>query len=488
MKRIYFALMGILSGIASAFGGYLSPGLTNYSPGASGQTIANDIELHIRDEVLRIAQRQLVAYQFGQPLKLEKQSGVQYIATRYERLPLPFAPLSEGVAASGESITIAQVSATAQQWGDLVRVTDVADMTIKHPLFKQAIRLIGIQQPETIERNVFNILLTGTQVNYANSKANRASLVATDVMSPVEIGKIVGALETFGAPTFNGDDAIAMKLDADSTTRFTSSTKSKAPAVMPHYVSLVHPLVAQDLRQNSTIATAWSYSDLNRLYNNDLGEWGGARFCKSNMIPYWTGVAQINGAASTTGGSLATGTYYVQVTGAPAATSVEQRIYQVSTSISVTGPTGSISLTMPTLAGYVFNVYIGTSAAPTNLGLSASGPATGPLAGNAVQLASGSTVVITSTGASQTPPAAPATGVTVYPTFFFGTDAYGQVVLDDVEYNYLSSADKSDPMNQTRVVSWKMMYGTIILNNAYMARTEAGSAFSATYSAGTASE
>ena len=90
--------------------------------------------------------------------------------------------------------------------------------------------------------------------------------------------------------------------------------------------------------------------------------------------------------------------------------------------------------------------------------------------------------------ASQTPPAAPATGVTVYPTFFFGTDAYGQVVLDDVEYNYLSSADKSDPMNQTRVVSWKMMYGTIILNNAYMARTESGSAFSATYSAGTAAE
>ena len=78
--------------------------------------------------------------------------------------------------------------------------------------------------------------------------------------------------------------------------------------------------------------------------------------------------------------------------------------------------------------------------------------------------------------------------MTVFPTFFFGTDAYGQVVLDDVEYNYLSQADKSDPMNQTRVVSWKMMYGTIILNNAYMARTESGSAFSATYSAGTAAE
>ena len=325
--------------------------------------------------------------------------------------------------------------------------------------------------------------MTGTQVNFANGKTSRANLLATDVMSPIEIGKVVGSLETFGAPTFDGSGETQMKMEANAKVK-----ASKDPGAMPHYVSLVHPLVTQDLRQNATIATAWSYSDLNRLYNNDMGEWGGARFCKSNMIPYWTGVAQVNGAASTTGGSLATGTYYVQVTGAPAATSVEQRIYQVSTSLSVTGPSGSISLTMPTLAGYVFNVYVGTSAAPTNLGLSASGPAVGPLAGNAVQLASGAAVVITGLGASQTPPAAPATGVTVYPTFFFGTDAYGQVVLDNVEYHYLSTADKSDPMNQTRVVSWKMFYGTIILNNAYMARTESGSAFSAGYTAGTATE
>ena len=482
MKLFKLCVMWVL---ASMFGNALaavSPGLTNYSPGAAGQTIANDIELHIQDEVLRIAQRQLVAYQFGQPLRIEKNTGVTYIATRYERLPLPFAPLSEGVAAGGEAITIAQVSATAQQWGDLVRVTDVADMTIKHPLFKQAIRLIAIQQPETVERNVFNILMTATQVNYANSKANRASVLATDVMSPVEIGKVVGSLETFGAPQYNGDERVDMKLDADAY------KKTKSPSVSPHYVSLVHPLVTQDLRQNATIATAWSYSDLNRLYNNDLGEWGGVRFCKSNMIPYWTGAALVSGTPSTSGGTLATNTYYIQVTGSPAATSVEQRIYQVSGALSVTGPSGSISVTVPTLAGYVFSVYIGTSTSPTNLALTSSGPASGPLAGQATQLASGTTAILTGIGAAQTPTAAPATGVTVYPTFFFGTDAYGQVLLDDVKYSYLSSADKSDPMNQTRVVSWKMMYGTIILNNAYMARTESGSAFSAGYTAGTATE
>ena len=468
--------------IINALRAILVMGVTNYSPGANGQVIANDIELHIAEEVLRIAQRQLVAYQFGQPITLNKQNGVTYVATRYERLPLPFATLSEGVAAAGEAITIAQVSATCQQWGDLVRVTDVADMTIKHPLFKQAIRLIGIQQPETIERNVLNVLLTATQVNYANSKANRASILSTDVMTPVEIAKVVGSLETFGAPMFNGDERVDMMIDADARTKASSK-----PAAMPHVVSLIHPLVAQDLRQNTTIATAWSYSDINRLYNNDLGEWGGARFCKTNMMPFWVGVAQVNGVTGTSG-ALPTGTYYVQVTGSPVQTSVEQRIYQVSTSVTVTGPTGSISVTLPTLPNYVFSVYIGTSTSPTNLATSNSGPAIGPLAGQATQLASGSTVILTGVGVSQTPPAAPATGVTVYPTIFFGMDAYGQVLLDDVEYHYLKDADKSDPMNQTRVVSWKMFYGTIILNNAYMSRTEAGSAFSPGYTAGTAVE
>jgi hypothetical protein len=302
-------------------------------------------------------------------------------------------------------------------------------------------------------------------------------------MTPIEISKIVGSLETFGAPAFSGDERIDMYKDAKAT-----SKASSRPDAMPHYVALIHPLPTQDLRNNNTIATAWSYSDLNRLYNNDLGEWGGARFCKTNMMPFWTGVAQVNGTASTTGGTLATTSYYIVVTGAPVATSVEQKIYQVSSAISVTGPTGSINVTVPTLAGFVFNVYIGTTTSPSNLALCAAGPSVGPLAGQATQIPSGQTVILTGIGISQTPPAAPATGVTVFPTIFFGVDAYGQVLLDDVKYTYLSKADKSDPMNQTRVVSWKMMYGTIILNNAYMARVESGSAYSPNYTAGTAVE
>jgi N4-gp56 family major capsid protein len=455
-------------------------GVVNTSTSDSFQT---DIVQYIQEEVEPLARRQLVAYQFGKPLRLDTNRGVTYTATRFERLSLPFAPLQEGVAPVGEPVQLVQVSATCQQWGDSVIVTDVANLTIYHPIFQQAIQLVSLQMPETLERNTFQTLQSANQVNFANGRANRAALVSTDIMTPHEANRIVGSLLTYGAPRFMGDEREDMMIEAGAY-----RDPSKSPAVMQHYVSIIHPLVAQDMRENAQVNTAWAYSDINRLYNNELGPFGGARYCESNMVPYWVGVAQVNGTASTTGGTLATATYYIQVTGAPATTSVEQRIYQVSTSMSVTGPSGSISVTLPSLPGYVFNVYVGTSASPTNLGLSASGPTVGPLAGQATQLASGSTVVITGVGAAQTPPAAPATGVTVFPTYFIANHSYGQVLLENPEFFYLTGADKSDRLNQTRVVSWKLFYSSIILNQAFLARVESSSAFTPGYTAGTAAE
>jgi N4-gp56 family major capsid protein len=455
--------------------GLLFPAVTNSASGLS-----SDVENYIQDEVEPLARRQLVAYQFGKPLKLDTNRGTTYTASRYQRLPLPFAPLQEGVAPAGEAMTLQQVTATAQQWGDRVIITDVANLTIKHPLFQQAIRLVALQMPETLERNTLNTLLAGTQVNYANGRASRAALIATDVMSPHESNRAVGSMLTYGVPRFMGDEREDMMIEAGD------NRPSRAPAVIQHYVALMHPLVAQDMRENSVVVTAWSQNDINRLYNNELGPWGGARFVETNMMPYFTGNAAITGTPSAAGGSLASGTYYIQVTAAPAQTSVEQQIYQLSGALTVTGPTGSISVTLPTLPNYIFNVYVGTSASgPVNLGLSIAGPATGPLAGQATQLTGAQTVVITGIGTSQTPPAAPATGVTVFPTIFIGDQSYGQVLLENPEYHYLTGADKSDPLNQTRVVSWKIFYGSIILNQAFFMRVETSSAFTPGYSAGT---
>ena len=436
-----------------------------------------DIEAYIADKTLPLARRQLVVYQFGDPLTLPKGRGLTYTATRYNRVSLPYAPLSEGVPPVGEIMTIGQVTATALQWGDKITITDVAEMTIKHPLFKKAIELLGLQVAETLERNTFNNLMGGAQINYVNSRGSRAALVAGDVMNTHELNRSYAMLVTLGAPRFMGDEMTDTKLEADAG----GAKASNNPRSMPHYVSVLHPFVASDLRENQAIQTAWSYSDVNRLYNFELGEWSGIRFCMSNMVPTFTGIALITGTPGSSGSLASSATYNLIVTASDTQNQYESQIYQVSGNLNVTGPNGSIAVNLPVLAGYTFNIYIGTSSSPSNLGLSASGPTTGPLQGQATQLAGGQVVTITGIGVAQIPPAAPATGVTVYPNFVFGRGAYGQIMLDDTKFTYLKEADKSDPLNQLRVVGWKLFYGTIFLNQQFMMRIESTSAFNSTF-------
>lgn len=438
-----------------------------------------DISNYIQKKVQPLVQRQLVAYQFGDECTLPKNRGTTYTASRYDRIPLPFAPLSEGVPPVGQALTLAQVQATAQQWGDTVTIPDVADLTIEHPLFQVAIGLAAMQQAETVERNTFNTLMSGSQINYVNSRGSRAALQASDVLNPHEVNRMVGALRTIGAPEYLGQ----MEEDAKIMPGKPSKA-SQNPAGHSHYVSLMHPLVEQDMRENSTVVTAWSYSDINRLYNNELGDWGGVRFCRSNMIPSVTGAALVSGSAVTSGGQLADATYYIKVTEVDPITQYETVVHQVSTGIVLSGGSGAgtITLTTPTTTGgRTVNVYVSTATTTLTLGKSVSGPTTGPMAGQAVQLPSNTAVVITAIGAAQTPPAAPATGITVFPTFFIGRNAYGIVMLDDVKFTYLKTADKLDPLNQLRIVGWKLFYGTIILNQNFFGRVESTSAFTATF-------
>jgi N4-gp56 family major capsid protein len=466
------------------------------------QTFQSDVVTFIAEKTLPLARKQLVAYQFGDPLTLPKGRGTTYTATRYLRIPLPNAPISEGVPPIGESMSINQVSVVAQQWGDKVTITDVAEMTIYHPLFQKATELVGLQVGETLERNTFLTLMSGSQINYVNFKGARGLLTAGDVLNPFEIQRAYSMLFNLGAPRFNGDEMTNTRLEADAG----GARASNNPRQMPHYTALIHPFVAADLRQDAKVQQAWSYSDINRIYNYEAGEFNGIRFCETNMLPSWTGnTAATAVTASATGGSLTNGgTYYAQVTATDLNNQFESVIYPITT-VSVTaggtGTSGSFTIALPASTNFTYTVYISSSSTMANAAVasSASGPTTGPMTGLATQLAGGTTPVITgpttpgnvsgtgpgrsSFGLNSTaqPPASPANGITVYPTFIIGRGAYGQVMLDEVKFTYLKEADKSDPLNQLRVVGWKAFYGTLIQNQNFLMRIESVSAFNATF-------
>jgi N4-gp56 family major capsid protein len=442
---------------------------TNYS--ASYQAA---IRRQLSREVLPITQRYLVAQQFAKKEKMEKGSGVTWTATRFNRLPLPAAPLSESVPPTGEQLTISQVRGVALQWGDKVTLSDVAVITTMYDLIQQAKRLLGVQMAELMERNTYAVLQGATQVNYVNQVGSRASLTAGAVLDVVTINRTFSDLENNGAPFYNGQ----MEPDVTREIEHGSAAADKTHKTSDHYVAIVSPLVENDLRQNSTIVNAWSYSDISKLYINEIGYWAGIHFTKSNMVPHWTGAAAPAGGTATTGGSLVSATpYFTTVTATDSLNLYgEVVIYQHDASLTPGGSNTAISYVLPSTAGYTYNVYIGTTSSPFNLATTSTtgigSPTTGPLTGMATGLTPGATVLLTGLGVYQVPPPAPATGVTVYPTYVFGSQYYACTVLEDVTWTTLFEADKSDPINQLRVIGYKFFQGYLILNQQFGARIE----------------
>jgi|SRR5215469_866401 len=445
-------------------------------------SLQGDVLAYLAEEVLPIAQRRLVIHQFGERKRIPRGRGNTWSATRYQRLPLPYGPIAEGVPPPSQQLTIQQVIGTAQQWAGLVVITDVAELTIFHDPFQQAKRMLGYQVGECLERNDFLVLMGATQVNYPNLRGSRANLVAGDVLDPYTIIRTQAALDDIGAPYFDASTEPQIKTDI----REGGSRASTNPRANEHYVAVGRGLALADLRQNPTIVNAWSYSDINRLYNNEVGEWSSIRFCRSNMTPSFFGAANTAytvGTPTGTGSGFAAGTYFVIVTGSDTQNQYESYICAVSAGTAVTAGQ-NIPITTPNVAGYTWNVYVGLTTSPQALALATGipgGPTSGPLAGQAVQLPSNTTVNLTGIGMPQVPPASPAVGVTVHTVFVFGQGAFAVVELENIEYSYLNAAEKIDPVNQLRTAAWKAFIGAMILNSNFVARIECASAFSATF-------
>jgi N4-gp56 family major capsid protein len=435
-----------------------------------------DTQRFMDREVLPVAQRHLVLRQHAQKIHIPPHMGLTYTATRYNRFVLPYGPLNEGVPPLGQAPSISQISGVAIQWGDRANITDIAEITPLHDVLSQCSRLLQIQVPEVYERNAFNMLQAASQVNFSTQRGSRAALQAGDLLDPFTVNRTVANLKTVGAYLMNGPTETDVRKSIEEGPRKATAS----PASHEHYVAIAHPIVLNDFANNSTVQLAWSYSDINKLYINEVGQWRGMHFCESNMVPFWQGNANnANGLAytpSNTGGFLPAGNYVVQVTGSDPQNQYEQQIFQVSGTIAVGGAgLGSISVTLPTVpANFTFSIYIspGAGSSPQNLATSPSGPTLGPYAGQAVQLAAGSTAVVQSLGNMQGPPAAPATGVTVFRTYVFGAHYFAVLELERIQWFHLNNADKSDTLNQLRVIGWKGWDGGVILNQLFGAAIE----------------
>ena len=407
---------------------------------------ADQVSAYIADKTLLRAEKQTRIKQFGDKATLPRRESKTFQYTRYEYLALPTSTLSEGVTPASTQMSVATVSAVVEQWGQVVVLTDVVELTIKHSALQKGTELLGEAAAQTVDREAQEILLAGTNIQYANAKSSRANLLATDVMSSTEVRKVTANLRNNGARAQDeGDD---------------------------HLFGVFDPSVEADLSADTTFVNAASYSSIKNLRNMEIGSWLGVRWVRSNFLYTFLGVASSDYAIVdvATGGSIAqTTTVYVVVTGVNSTTGFEERIYQQASVTTATDglSTHKVTVTAPSTSGYTYNVYAGTTSGTTyqvTTGIAASG-----------------TYDITSVPSSGTTnPPIPGTGVTVHVSWVFGKEAFTVIELDGMSlqtYITPKGASDSDPLAQRRKIGWKLMWKALITNNNFFRRVESGSAY-----------
>lgn len=398
---------------------------------------SSDIATYIANKTLSIALKRLVMYQLCDKVQLPKNSGRTFQYSRYERLALPQTKLSEGVTPGDTQMSLTTVNAVMDQWGAVIPISDVAIDSVKHPVLQMAIQRGGTQAQETLDREMVKVALSGASVYYPGAVAARGSLTSTSYLDSPTIGKVVSNLRDQGAIPYTED----------------------------LYVGVLDSFENDDISTDQTFVDAAKYGMIKKLLINEIGEWKGVRWVRSNTLPKIGLLTGASAADSATAGSLSNSTQYDAVlTVADANTGMETFVSAV-----FSGTTGashsSLDITVPALpsgapAGSTYNLYFGSHGG--TLYLAQTGLAASTTANQKTVPTSG-----------QVAPASPASGFKTHFAVVLGKEALACIELNKIKaYLTPATASDSDPLVQRRKVGWKADFKAMICNDNFMARIE----------------
>ena len=227
---------------------------TTASEGLSGEN-----KTYYSDYLIDLVEAELVHDQFGQKHPIPKNGGKTIEFRQWEPLPEMTTPLQEGVTPDGQDLSMTTITATVDQYGGYVTISDMLDLTAIDPVLVQGTKAIASQAGRSLDTITREVLNSGTNVQYADgSVASRSALKYTSKddncnLNVEAIKKAVRTLEGQDAPKINGS-----------------------------YVGIIHPFCKYDLMRDPDWKHPHEYVDTDNIYKNEIGELYGVRFVQSS--------------------------------------------------------------------------------------------------------------------------------------------------------------------------------------------------------------
>lgn len=261
--------------------------VTNATTSASsGNNLSAENKTFYDKELIKMAGPNLVYSQFAQKRNIPKNGGKTIEFRKFKPLPKVTKPLTEGVTPDGQSLDVTSMTAQVSQHGGFVRITDVLDLTAIDPIMTEAVDLIGDQAGRTIDTLVRDVLMGGTNVQYADGSVASRSLLTggkesgNHYLTVDAIQKAVRALRAQNARPIDG-----------------------------YYIAIVHPDTAYDLMRDPKWEEMNKYTSGNseKLYKGELGKVAGVRFIESTEAKIWKGSSEGGASGRAVYGTLVFG-------------------------------------------------------------------------------------------------------------------------------------------------------------------------------------
>lgn len=227
---------------------------------STNEGLSAEMKTYYSDYLIDNAVPNLVHDQFGQKHAIPKNGGKQIEFRKF----LPFSkatrPLSEGITPDGGSLSVTKLTATVEQYGYYVTMSDVLMLTAIDNTLLETTKLLGSQAGSTLDTVTREVLNGGTSVMYAGSKEAREALDESCKLTVDDIYKAARFLKTQNAPKIDGS-----------------------------YVAIIHPDVAYDLMRDDEWIDVHKYSATSEIFEGEIGKLAGIRFVETTEAKIFAG-------------------------------------------------------------------------------------------------------------------------------------------------------------------------------------------------------
>lgn len=257
----------------------------------STATLSVKLQDYYDKTALEKAVPRLLYRKFAQSRPLPKNSGDTIRFKRWGTLPNATTPLIEGVTPVGGNITVTELTATVQQYGYWVPVTDKVQLLHPDPILTEIAEELGDQQGETMDELMRNQLAAGSNVQYAGGVASRSAVVAT--LTGEDLDKAIRALKNANALPISNI--------------ITASTGIGTSPIRPAYIAIVHPNTTYSLEKIEGWVPVERYASQTGILEGEVGAYKGVRFIETTNglnFPDSGGAVGSTGNMSTSGTNL----------------------------------------------------------------------------------------------------------------------------------------------------------------------------------------